>query len=229
MWQEQNIRILIKRDDLIHPIISGNKWRKLKEYIQLAQQTPHKSLLSFGGAYSNHLYSLAYVGHVTGIQTIGIIRGDELNAESNPYLSQMKHWGMNLYFISRDAYRKKEIPVNLSTIPQIVIPEGGYGDLGLKGMKVLAKEIECESDADILITAIGTGTTALGLIQNIKLKIIGILTLQNKKEIEGHMNENSILTDDLELHTDYVFDKYAKNHEFLDDFCLQFEDRKSVV
>lgn len=223
LWQEQNIRILIKRDDLIHPIISGNKWRKLKEYIQLAQQTPHKSLLSFGGAYSNHLYSLAYVGHVTGIQTIGIIRGDELNAESNPYLSQMKHWGMNLYFISRDAYRKKEIPVNLSTIPQIVIPEGGYGDLGLKGMKVLAKEIECESDADILITAIGTGTTALGLIQNIKLRTIGILTLQNKMEIESHMNENSILTDDLELHTDYVFDKYAKNHEFLDDFCLQFE------
>jgi 1-aminocyclopropane-1-carboxylate deaminase len=223
LWEEQNIRILIKRDDLIHPIISGNKWRKLNEYIQLAQQTPDKYILSFGGAYSNHLYSLAYVGHVLGLQTIGIVRGDELNAESNPYLNQMKQWGMNLYFISREAYRKKEIPSKLSKTPFLVIPEGGYGDLGMKGMQVLAEEIEHESKADVLITALGTGTTALGLIQNYNVKTIGILTLQNKKEIEDHIIEHSILADHLEINTDYVFNKYAKSHDFLDEFCLKFE------
>jgi len=223
LWEEQNIRILIKRDDLIHPIISGNKWRKLNEYIQLAQQTPDKYILSFGGAYSNHLYSLAYVGHVLGLQTIGIVRGDELNAESNPYLNQMKQWGMNLYFISREAYRKKEIPSKLSKTPFLVIPEGGYGDLGMKGMQVLAEEIEHESKADVLITALGTGTTALGLIQNYNVKTIGILTLQNKKEIEDHIKEHSIIADHLEINTDYVFNKYAKSHDFLDEFCLKFE------
>ena len=95
LWTEQNIRILVKRDDLIHPIISGNKWRKLKEYIHLAQKTPEYSLLSFGGAYSNHLYSLAYTGYMVGLHTIGIIRGEELNITSNPYLHQMSQWGMD--------------------------------------------------------------------------------------------------------------------------------------
>jgi 1-aminocyclopropane-1-carboxylate deaminase len=228
LWTEQNIRIFIKRDDLIHPIISGNKWRKLNEYIRLAQQTPDYSLLSFGGAYSNHLYSLAYVGHVMGIKTIGIIRGEELNIQSNPYLIQMNQWGMNLHFISRDAYRKKEIPAQVGEISFILIPEGGYGSLGLKGMKDLGSEIMQEMKPDYLITALGTGTTALGLIQSIHIKTIGILTLKNKKEIEEHIIEHAINARKFDLQTDYVFDKYAKSHDFLDTFCAQFEESHQI-
>jgi 1-aminocyclopropane-1-carboxylate deaminase len=228
LWAEQNIRILIKRDDLIHPIISGNKWRKLNEYIQLAQQRPEYSILSFGGAYSNHLYSLAYVGHQMDIKTIGIVRGEELNEKSNPFLQQISQWGMNLHFISREAYRKKEIPKTLESTPYLVIPEGGYGDLGLKGMKNLAKEIEKELSTDYLITAMGTGTTGLGLSQYIKTEVIGILTLNNKKEIEEHILEHAIKTDKIKLVADFIFEKYAKKHQILDDFCVEFEQSHQI-
>jgi 1-aminocyclopropane-1-carboxylate deaminase len=228
LWAEQNIRILIKRDDLIHPIISGNKWRKLNEYIRLAQQRPEYSILSFGGAYSNHLYSLAYVGHQMGINTIGIVRGEELNERSNPFLQQISQWGMNLHFISREAYRKKEIPKTLDSTPYLVIPEGGYGDLGLKGMKNLAEEIEKEIKPDYLITAMGTGTTGLGLSQYTSSNVVGILTLQNKKEIEEHIVEHSINTSKIELSSDYIFDKYAKRQQILDDFCNDFEQTHQI-
>ncbi len=228
LWAEQNIRILIKRDDLIHPIISGNKWRKLNEYIQLAQQRREYSILSFGGAYSNHLYSLAYIGHKMDIKTIGIVRGEELNEKSNPFLQQISQWGMNLHFISREAYRKKEIPKTLDLAPYLVIPEGGYGDLGLKGMKNLAEEIEKEIKPDYLITAMGTGTTGLGLSQYTSSNVVGILTLQNKKEIEEHIVEHSINTSKIELFSDYIFDKYAKKQQILDDFCNEFEKSHQI-
>jgi len=228
LWTEQNIRILVKRDDLIHPIISGNKWRKLKEYIHLAQETPEYSLLSFGGAYSNHLYSLAYTGHMVGLHTIGIIRGEELNITSNPYLHQMSQWGMDLIFISRSSYKNKEIPKEISHQKYILIPEGGYSDVGLKGMKTLADELIYDIHADYLITAIGTGTTGLGLSQYISTKIIGILTLNNLDEIHEHMHEHSIKPQNIELNSAYIFDKYAKNHEVLTDFCVEFEQKHQI-
>ena len=161
---------------MIHPIISGNKWRKLKEYIDFAQINASNSIISFGGAYSNHLYALAYVGNQFNIKTIGIIRGNELSINSNSYLKQMSEWGMDLHFLDRESYRKKIIPEEIETENVIVIPEGGFSKVGVLGLEGLKNELNEQIQADYIITAVGTGTTAIGISKFLKIKTIGILT-----------------------------------------------------
>ena len=211
------MRVLIKRDDLIHPIISGNKWRKLKEYIRIAKENPELPILSYGGAYSNHLYALAFVGHQLQIQTIGIIRGDELNPQSNPYLNQMHEWGMKLVFVDRKMYQLKKHPVS---IPVLEIAEGGYGELGIHGIQELVSEI-APNNPSYIITAVGTGTTALGITQHSQTPVIGILTLNNLPELITHEKELNITG--TTWRQEYIMGKYAKNSTLLNDFCLAFE------
>src|SRR5690606_13706836 len=109
-WPEppgQNVRLFLKRDDLLHPEISGNKWRKLKYHVQAAKQANLKTLLTFGGAYSNHIAATAAAGAEFGFATIGIIRGEKVD---NPTLALARQHGMQLQFISRDRYREKGTP-----------------------------------------------------------------------------------------------------------------------
>lgn len=211
-WNSKGIQVFVKRDDLIHPIISGNKWRKLKNYLQTFSFSTHSGLLSFGGAYSNHLYALAYAGYSLGIPTVGIIRGDELTIDSNPYLSQMNAWGMQLHFISRTAYRSKPIPSDYENYA--VIAEGGFGELAIQGMEILVNELpEC----NYIYTAVGTGATAIGLAKYSDIPVMGILTLLNRSEIEAHA-----LPTNLQIEDAYVFGKYAKQNDELDLFCAEF-------
>lgn len=216
-FQRAQVRVLIKRDDLIHPIISGNKWRKLKEYIRIAKKNPELPILSYGGAYSNHLYALAYVGQQLQIQTIGIIRGDELNAQSNPYLNQMHEWGMNLVFVDRQTYQLKKHPIN---IPVLEIAEGGYGEIGINGIRELASEI-AKINSSHIITAVGTGTTALGITRYSQTPVIGILTLNNLAELIDHEKEVNI--NGVCWKQEYIMGKYAKKSAQINDFCLAFE------
>ena len=219
---EAEIKVYVKRDDLIHPIISGNKWRKLSEYIGIAKENPELPLLSFGGAYSNHLYALAFVGNQLNIQTIGIVRGDELTYTSNPYLTQMHEWGMRLYFINRKQYKLKVWPVNEKVL---VIPEGGYGELGINGISQLVNEVT-PFDPTHIITAVGTGTTALGIRKFWDKPIYGILTLNNLAEIQRHENEFNI-TGNIWLE-DYIMGKYAKKTDIINNFCATFENDHQV-
>ena len=106
LFDEQGLKVFIKRDDLIHPIISGNKWRKLKYLLREAQAQNKTHLVTFGGAYSNHIMAVAAAGKDLGIKTIGIIRGDELDETSNPALSFASQCGMKLFFVSREEYRR---------------------------------------------------------------------------------------------------------------------------
>jgi 1-aminocyclopropane-1-carboxylate deaminase len=221
-FQLADVRVLIKRDDLIHPIISGNKWRKLKEYIRIAKENPELPILSFGGAYSNHLYALAFVGHQLKIRTIGIIRGDELNIQSNPYLTQMHNWGMELRFVDRVTYKEKKHTYGSQVIE---IPEGGYGQLGINGIKELVSEI-AHVNPSYIITAAGTGTTALGINHFSKTPVIGILTLNNLTEIHDHESETAITG--TYWMDDYIMGKYAKNSAELDDFCDIFEQEHQI-
>ena len=222
IFKEAEIKVYVKRDDLIHPIISGNKWRKLSEYIGIAKENPELPLLSFGGAYSNHLYALAYVGNQLKIQTIGIVRGDELTYTSNPYLTQMHEWGMKLYFVNRKQYKLKNSPLNEKVL---LIPEGGYGELGINGIKQLVNEIT-PLDPTHIITAVGTGTTALGIRKFWDKPIYGILTLNNLAEIQRHENEFNI-TGNIWLE-DYIMDKYAKESDIINNFCATFENAHQV-
>jgi 1-aminocyclopropane-1-carboxylate deaminase len=217
-WNSKGIQLFVKRDDLIHPIISGNKWRKLKNYLQTFSFNTHSGLLSFGGAYSNHLYALAFAGHSLGIPTVGLVRGDELNIASNAYLSQMHRWGMELIFISRASYREKQIPERYANFSHIA--EGGFGDLAIQGMEALVNEI---GDYDAIYTAVGTGATAIGIAKYSNKPVIGVLTLQNRAEIEAHNRTSNLILEDA-----YVFGKYAKQNEKLDQFCTSFSQNHGI-
>ena len=218
-WNSKGIQVFVKRDDLIHPIISGNKWRKLKNYLQTFSFNTHSGLLSFGGAYSNHLYALAFAGHSLGIPTVGIIRGDELNPESNPFLAKMNDWGMQLHFISRADYRSKLIPTGYEKYVEIA--EGGFGELAIQGMEELVSELP---EIDLIYTAIGTGVTAIGIANYTKNPVVGVLTLNNRAEIEEHS-----IPINLEIEDAYVFGKYAKQDDELNQFCADFYEKHQIA
>ena len=227
-WKEKNIHVFVKRDDLIHPIITGNKWRKLKEYIDFAQNNKPNSIISFGGAYSNHLYALAFVGFHFNLKTAGIIRGNELSKNSNPYLKQMADWGMDLYFLDRESYRKKIIPKELTSKNIMLIPEGGFSNIGVLGLKGLITELNNQIKANYIVTPVGTGTTAIGICKFSNIKTIGILTLNNKAEIENNCKEYD-LENLLEINGNYIFGKYAKDADVLNEFCDTFFKKHSIM
>lgn len=218
-WNSKGIQVFVKRDDLIHPIISGNKWRKLKNYLQTFSFNTHSGLLSFGGAYSNHLYALAFAGHSLGIPTVGIIRGDELNPESNPFLAKMNDWGMQLHFISRADYRSKLIPTGYEKYVEIA--EGGIGELAIQGMEELVSELP---EIDLIYTAIGTGATAIGIANYTKKLVVGVLTLNNRAEIEDHS-----IPANLKIEDAYVFGKYAKQDDELNQFYADFYEKHQIA
>ncbi len=223
---EKEVSVFVKRDDLIHPYITGNKWRKLKKYIQIFEESKKKGILSFGGAYSNHIMALAFVGNLLNIPMIGIIRGNELNKKSNRQLQLIDSLGMKLIFISREEYKKKNIPINLELKDYLIIPEGGYSKIGVDSIKELAEELEKENSTYI-ITAVGTGTTAIGLAKFLSSKIIGILSLKNKAEIM--QNElNQLGQNKIEILEDYSEKSYGKFDIQLNAFSEKFTLEKKI-
>jgi 1-aminocyclopropane-1-carboxylate deaminase len=160
----QGVRLWCKRDDLIHPTLSGNKWRKLKYHLQQASEQGKTHLLSFGGAYSNHIHALAAAGHQAGLRTTGIIRG-EAEAVSNTTLSAAKGWGMNLIFVDRQSYRRRQEPDWLAQFmapDTLIVPEGGSSPLAIPGVAELVAEVPFSPDLWVLPCA--SGGTLAGLI-----------------------------------------------------------------
>lgn len=169
--KERNIEVYIKREDLIHPFVSGNKFRKLKYNLVQAKKQNVSTLLTFGGAFSNHIAAVAAAGKLQGFKTIGIIRGDELadKVENNPTLKFASENGMQLEFISREMYRNKTDEAFLYSLEQkyedfYLIPEGGTNELAVKG----CTEILTEEDIifDFVACAVGTGGTISGIIKS---------------------------------------------------------------
>ncbi len=160
--------LFVKREDLIHPLIKGNKYRKLKYNFDLIQG---KTVVSFGGAYSNHLHALAALCKEFDVKCVGIVRGDEVN---NHVLNFCKSCGMKLQFIDRDSYRLKEnseeVKLILSQYNDVyLIPEGGSNDLALHGVEELVDEIVQQAESyDFIAVAAGTGCTAAGVLKGIK-------------------------------------------------------------
>ncbi len=211
---------------MIHPIISGNKWRKLRDYIQIAQLNGQKHLISFGGAYSNHLYALAFVANKLGLSSTGIIRGEELSTDSNIFLRQMNKWGMELKFVTRTEYKQKLIPKEVDVKNISIIAEGGFGEIATKSVATIVKEI-AESDYQHIFCPIGTATTYLGLCKASKSsQIHGILTLNNLEEIKS--NAISLNISIQRLYTDYIFGKYGNQPEELNQFCDRFEEKHDI-
>lgn len=167
MLHNKNVRLFIKRDDMIHPDVSGNKWRKLLGNIEHINNERFSGIVTFGGAFSNHIYATAAVAKLLELNSVGIIRGEF--DENNPTLAYARNQGMKLHFVSRSEYREKE---NSPTIKKILnqypsyhlVPEGGSNAYAFSGLKTLAKELKSIS-YDILTVAAGTGTTSLGMIK----------------------------------------------------------------
>ena len=155
------VRLWCKRDDLIHPTLSGNKWRKLKYHLQQARAQGKTHLLSFGGAYSNHIHALAAAGLRSGLRTTGIIRG-EADSVSNATLSAAKGWGMDLVFVDRQSYRRRQDPdwlAQFAAPDTLIVPEGGSSPLAIPGVAELVAEVPFSPDLWVLPCASG-GTLA---------------------------------------------------------------------
>ncbi|UFH36831.1 1-aminocyclopropane-1-carboxylate deaminase/D-cysteine desulfhydrase [Flavobacterium acetivorans] len=222
-----SISVHIKREDLIHPFVSGNKFRKLKYNLLQAKEDKQKTLLTFGGAYSNHIAAVAFAGKEQGFKTIGIIRGDELRDKisENPTLKFAESCGMQFEFVSRETYRSKNDDSFLDDLKRkfgsfYLIPEGGTNELAVKG----CQEILTDEDAqfDYVCCAVGTGGTISGIINGAlpHQKVLGFPALKGdflKDEIRIFaQNEN------WELITQYHFGGYGKVNQDLIAFINQF-------
>lgn len=213
--KDRNIEVVIKREDLIHPFVSGNKFRKLKYNLLQAKTENHDILLTFGGAFSNHIAAVAFAGKENGFKTIGIIRGDELEDKisDNPTLKFAQNCGMRLEFVSREEYREKNENAFLENLKNkfgdfYLIPEGGTNAVAVKGCEEILTDEDTEFD--FVCCAVGTGGTISGIINNARSnqRILGFPALKGdflKDEIRNFTtNEN------WELITDYRFGGYGK-------------------
>ncbi|HET8738084.1 MAG TPA: pyridoxal-phosphate dependent enzyme [Pricia sp.] len=230
---EKRISFSIKRDDLIHPVISGNKFRKLKYNLIEAKIRGCDTLLTFGGAYSNHIAATAYAGKMQGLKTIGVIRGEELSLqwEANPTLKMASKQGMRFHFVSREDYCFKESPFALRKLREkfgafYLLPEGGTNALAVKG----CEEILSPSDAtfDIICCAVGTGGTLAGIRNSApeKQPILGFSALKGdflREDIRKFANKGQ-----WDLISDYHFGGYAKVTSELIDFVNGFKDTTGI-
>lgn len=228
-----NVQLFIKREDLIHPFISGNKFRKLKYNIAEAKRLNHDTLLTFGGAYSNHIAATAYAGFENNLKTIGVIRGEELldKVEENPTLSFAKKHGMSFKFVSRSDYRRKEEPAFIASLKNtyhnsFIIPEGGTNELAVKGCEeILEKE---DFDFDFICVAVGTGGTISGLINcsQLRQQVLGFPALKgNFLQTEICKFAHQV---NWNLHTDYHFGGYAKADKELVNFLNCFKEKTDI-
>ncbi len=213
-----NIQTDILRLDLVHPVISGNKWFKLKYYLEEARKQKAACLASFGGAFSNHIVALAYAAHINGFTSTGFIRGDE-GVTLSSTLQEAKSYGMQLIFIDRDQYRNKDTIIQAYHQPGYYwIPEGGYGVLGAKGASDILSVADCSAYSHILC-ATGTGTMMSGLILAAQphQKIIGISVLKNHLSIDDEIKEltGRPIDTDFECIHGYHFGGYAKHPDNL--------------
>jgi len=236
--EKHEVSVSMKREDLIHPFISGNKYRKLKYNIYQAIEKKKKSLLTFGGAYSNHISAVAFAGNEYGFNTIGIIRGDELGnnlpntLEQNITLKLAAQHRMQFKFVSRTDYRLKHTLGFISQLKKefgdfYLIPEGGTNSLAIKGCEEILKP--ADKEFDFICCSIGTGGTISGLINSAEAnqKILGFPALKGdflQKEIEKYTIQNK----NWSLINNYHFGGFGKINEDLIHFINFFKEETTI-
>ena len=231
--KKYGVHLFLKREDNIHSFISGNKYRKLKYNIEAAKKLGVSKLITFGGAYSNHIAAVAFAGQEFGFETIGIIRGDELEdkIQENPTLLFAQGCGMQFKFISRESYREKH---SMSYIEKLkkefdnfyLLPEGGTNELAVKG----CEEILTEADTyfDYVCCAMGTGGTISGIINSSKQgqQILGFPALKGsflKEDISRFVTRKN-----WNIINEYHFGGYAKITMELIEFINQFKKENNI-
>jgi len=231
------VRLLLWRDDLLNPDLPGNKARKLKYNLVAAREQGHTRLLTFGGAYSNHLAAVATAGRLYGFETIGLVRGEE-HTLLNPTLARCVADGMQLHYLDRTTYRQRTEPAFLADLQRTygtayLLPEGGTNDLALRGVAELIGELRQHTDFDAVAVAAGTGGTlaglALGLAEaSYPAHVLGIAALKGASFLQAEVDSLTRIATgqrltNYELHLDYHFGGYAKLPPELRSFIEQFD------
>lgn len=243
LLEREGVAVWLKRDDLIHPQISGNKWRKLKYHLEEFYRGGFDSMLTFGGAFSNHLAATAALGKLAEIPVYGLVRGEE--EMDSPTLAFCRRQGMELDQISRSKYRLKDEPAFLEMLRELrpgvyILPEGGKGSPALRGCSEL--NLELQGDYDYWALSAGTGTTAAGILSSIgdrKMLLYPALKAQSfmlsaiaqqLQEYASYVGRTpyprNFLKEHLEIRLDYHFGGYAKINEelvrFMNDIYRQY-------
>jgi 1-aminocyclopropane-1-carboxylate deaminase len=233
-----NVDLYVLRLDLNHSFISGNKLFKLKYNLEQAKRSHKNTLLTFGGAYSNHIAATAAAGKEYGFKTVGIIRG-EATSVLNPTLKFAREQGMELHFASREKYRQKEDPAFIDLMfpeysDSYIIPEGGANILGIEGCKEIPGLIKIPFDT--IACPCGTGTTLTGIILGLKenQKALGFQVLKGenyiRNEVESWLNKFSVpANDNWKINENYHFDGYAKRSPELISFVDDFENENDIL
>nr|WP_229911398.1 pyridoxal-phosphate dependent enzyme [Streptomyces aurantiogriseus] len=236
-FARHGVRLLLKRDDLIHPDLIGNKWRKLVPNLEAAAGRP---VLTFGGAYSNHLRATAAAGRLLGLPTVGVVRGDELAGRPlNPSLARCAADGMRLHFVDRSTYRRKTHPDTRAAVLRAadaedayVVPEGGSNAVAVRGCRALGEELR--DHADVVALACGTGGTLAGLAAGLGpgRRALGIPVLKGgflaaatrALQTEAFGGPRG----DWQLDERFHFGGYARTTPALDAFAADFEERHGL-
>ena len=236
LFGSSKVKVSILRLDELHPQLSGNKWFKLKYNLEQASKQHCKTLVSFGGAWSNHLHALAWAGKEFGFNTVAYVRG-ELIEPLNPCLQDASDWGMELRALSREDYKRKDDPAFLNNLIRdvhspYVIPEGGGNSLGIQGCSDILEGIE-QGKFDCISLACGTGTTMAGILTAAQVPILGIQVLKGdgylSNEVVAYLQTLSINpTVSWQVRDEFHRGGYARTDQTLLDFCQYFEDETSV-
>lgn len=234
LLKDVQIQLLIKREDLNHPLVSGNKWWKLKYNFEKAERFQHQTILTFGGAFSNHIYATAAAAHELNFKSIGIIRGEE-TTPLNPTLTFASKMNMKLHYVDRETYRTKNDPEFIEHLQKkfggfYLIPEGGSNALAVKGIQELAQQLNV--DFDYLCCPVGTGGTLAGLISGLpdQKQIVGFSSLKGgdflKQDIEHFVGTDK---SNWKIETNYHFGGYGKQTPDLLNFIRNFESQHHIL
>ncbi|MCU4188952.1 pyridoxal-phosphate dependent enzyme [Flavobacterium sp. HXWNR29] len=228
------IELYIKREDLLHPIISGNKFRKLKYNLEEAKKLGFKKILTFGGAFSNHIVAVAGAGVAFGFETIGVIRGEELidKVQENPSLAFAQQNGMRFHFVDRTTYRDKSDKKFVESLHDLygdfyLIPEGGTNQLAIKGCEEILTAKD-KSTFDFVCCAMGTGGTISGIINsaNATQEIIGFSSL--KGGFLSDVIRNFVQKENWNINCEYNFGGYGKVSDELIRFLNIFHQQTNI-
>ncbi|MEU6524324.1 pyridoxal-phosphate dependent enzyme [Streptomyces sp. NPDC046924] len=236
-FERRGVRLLLKRDDLIHPELIGNKWRKLAPNLAAAAG---RTVLTFGGAYSNHLRATAAAGRLLGLPTVGVVRGQELaDRPLNPSLARCAADGMRLHFVDRATYRRKTAPGTLAAVLRAagaegayVVPEGGSNPPAVRGCRMLGEELA--GRADVVAVACGTGGTLAGLAAGLGpgARALGVPVLRGgflAADVRALQTEAfGGPRGDWSLDDRFHFGGYARTAPELEEFAADFERRHDV-
>ena len=242
IWEgADKVSLFVKRDDAIHPLMSGNKWRKLSH--ALTSPLP-KAIVSFGGGFSNHLHALGFVCHKLGIPLNAIIRGD-YSASPTPMIEDLKSWGTHINYVDRITYKKRNDSAYLQQLKQqhpdaTIIPEGGSQAQALEGIKDMVDEIDI--DFDFIVAPVASGATLAGIVSALNkrnknnaadthqlavCKAIGVGVLKGEDYLEGLVEQilpASLGRSNWHIDHNYHFGGYAKAPNELQTFCNDFNN-----